>query len=118
MGYEHEEPEPVVVEAPDTEPVAEASVEVARIEADRDVKVAKIEAGTDRIEIDSRVDALEAKIDGMREVLDRLAPEPEPEPEPEPVVVEPGPPAPDVPPPPADEPHHRAPKGRSGMFGF
>ena len=116
LGFEHADPEPeaVIVEAPDTEAPAEAAVEIARIEGDTAVKVAKIEARVADDELVLRLAELEGEVKGMRETLDRVAPaEPEPEPEPEPVIVEPEPAAP---PPPADE--HNAPKSkrRAGFF--
>jgi len=116
MGFEHADPEPPVVveEAPDMEPAAEAAVEVARIEAKRDVDVAKIEARVEDDEMVLRMAALEGEIKGMRELLDRVAPpEPEPEPEPEPVIVEPEPAAP---PPPEGEHNEKIGKPRKGFF--
>lgn len=93
MGYDHPDPEPEIVieEAPDTEPVAAAEVEVARIEADRDVTIARIENRVLDDELMVRVAALEAENEALRA---QLAP---PEPEPVPVVVsEPAPdPGPD-----------------------
>lgn len=108
LGFDHEDPEPIIVEeAVDVEPVAEATVEVARIEADRDVAVAKIERGVIDEEVAARIAALEAENETLR---GQLAPpeeeqqqavvvvsDPEPEPEPaaeaEPPAVESGEPA-------------------------
>ena len=88
-GLEHEdlaEPtEPVIV---DTEPVADASVRVAEIEADRDVTIARISAKTEAGWQEGRITELEAQLLAMRETLDRVAPPaPEPDPDPEPVVL-------------------------------
>lgn len=101
-----------------TEEVASATVEVARIEADRDVKVAKISAGVAEVEVESRLAEVEGQLRGMREALDRLVPE-VPEPDPEPVVV-----AQEVAPEPTEaemptraESHEpRAPKRKQGFF--
>ena len=88
-GLEHEdvtEPaEPVIV---DTEPIADANVQVAEIEANRDVTIARIQAKSEEAWQESRVAQLEAELTGMRETLARLAPPaPEPDPDPEPVVI-------------------------------
>ena len=85
----HEEV-PVVEEQPleATEAVTEASVEIARIEADRDVTLAKIGAKTDETIVESEIAQLRGELAGMRELLDRIAPKTEPvEDAPEPVVV-------------------------------
>lgn len=98
------------------EDISEASVEIARIEGDTAVKIAKIEAGVAESEIESRVSALEGELRGMRETLDRVAPEPEmpqPVPVPEPVVI----PEPEPEMPPRDAEHHeRAPRKQRGFF--
>lgn len=95
QGYDHPDPEPVVIEeAPDTEPIADAAVEIARIEADRDVAVAKIENRAADEDLAVTVAALMAENDALRA---QLAPAEEqqqeavvvvadPEPEPEPVA--------------------------------
>jgi len=111
------EPEVVVEEAVDLEPVAEAEVEIARIEADRDVQVAKIEAKVADDEIVAELAALRAEVEVLRA---QAAPEPEqeqavvvvadPEPEPEP-VAEPEPPVVE----PSEEP--AAKKRKSAWWG-
>jgi len=96
------EPEVVVEEAVDLEPVAEAEVRIAEIQADRDVAVAKIEARVVDDEIVAELAALRAEVEVLRaqaapaeqeqqEAVVVVAPEPEPEPvaESEPPVVEP-----------------------------
>lgn len=90
LGFDHPEPEPeiIVEEAPDVEPVAEASVEIARIEADRDVQTAKIYAKGEDADTAALIAALQARI----EVLEQSNMPPEPEPIP--VVVDPPAPAP------------------------
>jgi len=98
QGFEHPDPEPVVVEeAVDTEPLADSAVEIARLETARDVAVAKIENRAADEEVIARIAALEAENEALRS---QLAPPPEeqqqeaveavvvvaPEPEPEPVA--------------------------------
>lgn len=73
------EPEPVVV-VDDT--VTPAEVEIARIQAERDVKLAKIQAGVTETVVEAENSHAEAKA----EILDDLL-TPEPEPEAEPVIV-------------------------------
>jgi len=76
MGFEHAPPaEPVVIEeAPDTEPVAEAAVEIARIEADRDVTIAKVVNRSMDEETVTELAALRAENEALRA---QLAPPPE-----------------------------------------
>lgn len=100
MGFEHADPEPVVIEeAPDTEPIADAAVEVARITADRDVTIAKIEHRAIDDELAVQLAALQAENEALRSQLAppepempvqvvEAAPEPEPEPEAMPPAVE------------------------------
>lgn len=82
LGYEHEDQEPTIVEAPDTEPVAEAAVLIAEIEAERDVTLAKISAKAEEIHDETEVEVLRGELRVLREMVERLAPEPEPEPVP------------------------------------
>jgi hypothetical protein len=96
LGFDHPDPEPEVIieEAPDTEPIAEASVEVAKIEADRDVAVAKIaNRGMDEdtaaliAGMQARIEVLEAAnmpAEPEPVVIPMPAEEPEPEPAPAP----------------------------------
>jgi len=114
-GVEHPEPEPVVIEeAPDTEPVAEASVEIARIEADRDVQTAKIYSKGQDEDTAATMAALQARI----EVLE-TARAPVAEPEVVPVVIDAPPPEPEPEPapaqemPPAGEPDEGKPKKKN-----
>jgi hypothetical protein len=84
-GLEHDF-EAAVVE---TEVAGEAAVEIATIEADRDIALARIAAKAEETEDQRRIAGLEGEMRGMREMLERLMPpEPEPEPEPVPVVVQ------------------------------
>jgi len=111
---------PLVVEA-EPEAAVEATlatdVEIARIEADRDIKVARIGAGVAETEIESRIGALEGELRGMREALDRLAPAPEPEPAPAPIVVDAPVTEPEVEMPPKELKAPRAAPQRRGFFG-
>lgn len=76
MGFEHAEPEPVVIEeAPDTEPIADAAVEIARIEANKEVTIAKIEHRAIDEDLTAQLAALAAENEALRA---QLAP-PEPE---------------------------------------
>lgn len=103
MGHEHPDPtpEPVVVEDKSAEDVAEtvsdAEVEIARINAQRDVEVEKLyNKGLDQ-ERETELARLRARVEVLEAAMAPPAPEPEivpvpvPEPEPDP---EPGPPAP------------------------
>jgi hypothetical protein len=113
-GLDHGEP---VIEAPevDMEPAADAAVEIARLETERDVAVARIEAKSTEAWQEARVVELEAQLAAMRETVDRLAP---PEPQSVPIVVEEVAPEPVVepeptvaPPPVVEEPAPRKAKG-------
>ena len=101
MGFDHPDPEPEIVieEAPDTEPIADAAVEIARIEADRDVTITKIENRAADEELLATVAALTAENEALRAqlappepevpvIVAEPAPEPEAEPEGAPPVVE------------------------------
>jgi hypothetical protein len=76
-----------------------AGVEVARIEADRDVEVARIQAKVEAGWQEARVAELEGKVSGMQEVIGRLTEPPaapaDPPPAPPVEVVDGGPPPPD-----------------------
>lgn len=91
-GVSHEDAEPVVEENPvivvDAEPAAEANVEIARIEGETAVQMAKISAKSDEVWRDSRIAELEGENRGLREALDALQPA-EVEPVTEPAEVEP-----------------------------
>jgi hypothetical protein len=103
---EESEPE-VIVEAEHTE---KPDVEIARIQADRDIKLARITAGVVDIERDVELAAAEAKAGVLGEivsppeaepevvVLDEPEPESVPEPEPEGALPE------------VEESHEHAPK--------
>lgn len=103
-----------------TEAVADASVEVARIEAERDVAIAKEQTKQSGVYASEELAALQGEVRALREIVDALKP-PEPEPAPEPpapVVVEaPAEPAPDVAPPPEVD-KRPAPKKKSGLGWF
>lgn len=102
--------------------LADAAVQVAEIEANRDVTIARIEAKADEAHDETEVEALKREIAGMREALALVAPqppvaEPEPAPEPEPIVVED---KPEIEAPPAEHEHHSEPKPKAkglGMWG-
>ncbi len=103
LGFEHEDPEPVIVEeAPDLEPAAEAEVRIAEIQAGRDVAVAKIEHRA----IDEDTVAVIAGLRAENEALRAAAAPPEQEQEAVVVVAdpEPGPGPAAEPEPPAAEP--------------
>lgn len=67
--------------------ITSAEVEIARINAKRDVDLARISAGMADAERDQELAHAEGVIDGMRDVVETVAPEPEPAPEPDPEVV-------------------------------
>src|SRR2546430_15603827 len=91
-GFDRPDIVEVPAETEAAETAADATVEIARIEADRDVTLAKVHAKTEESWQETRVAELEGKLAGMQELLDRLNP-PEPHPEPRPVIVEPPAPA-------------------------
>jgi hypothetical protein len=98
---------PEGAEAEAVEAAADASVEIAKIEADRDVAIEKERTKQQADWTDQEKAELYGRLKGMEETLARVMPQPEPEPEPVP-VPEPEPeedilpaPEPDVP---ADEP--------------
>lgn len=107
-GLEHAVEVEKVADVVETEAVVEATVEIARIEADRDVTLAKVNARVEEGWQEQRIAELEGRLSGMQEMLDRLTPEPEPDPEPVPLVVTPPPEPlieePEVQPPPIVEP--------------
>lgn len=113
-GIEHEQPMPEVVveEAMDPEPIADASVEVARIEADRDIAVAKIEHKALDEELVMQLSALQARLDAL-EAMNA------PEPEPEPVVITEAPaPEPEPMEPPKAEERPEEPRPKAKKRGF
>lgn len=93
----------------------DAEVEVARLNADRDIAVAKIQAGIIKDEVVVEAVVAEAEAEAVAETL---AP---PEPEPAPIVIEDAgesEPEPTDIPPAEDEPHQRQPhKVGLGMWG-
>lgn len=118
MGFEHGDPEPPVVvqEVPDPEPAAAAAVEIARVEGDTAVQIAKINSRS----LDEETAAELAALRAENEMLKAAAAPPEPPP----VMIPAAPPEPDpdpMAPPVADKPEPPAeekPKRRSGVFGF
>ena len=112
-----------IAEVAAVEEVSRADVEIARINADRDIRLARINAGVLDQERDAELAHAEGKAEGVVETLETLAPDPEPapvvveaDPEPEPELV------PEVPAPPVDDDHQdhepRPPKSRGlGMWG-
>lgn len=96
-GFEHPDPEPVIAEAPDLEPVAEAEVRIAEINAGRDVAIAKIGNRVIDEETAAQLAALAAENETLRAQLAPPAEEQQqavvvvadPEPEPEPAEAEP-----------------------------
>jgi len=115
-GIEHEAPEPEVLveEAVDVEPIADANVEVARIEAERDVTIAKISAKMEERHDETEIEVLRAELRALRDLITP----PEPEPEPTPVVIEEPEPVPvEEEMPPREERHEpKAPASKRGFF--
>jgi hypothetical protein len=113
MGYEHEDPaptdrpEPIIIEPGPNE----NDVKIAEIQAERDIATQKLWTEQRATELEGEVQRLRGELEGMREVLDRLAlPEPaepaesaEPEPVMIPVPAPAAPPEEEVPPPPEDK---------------
>lgn len=109
---------------------AKSDVEIARINADRDVTIARLQSKAVREENDTTehvaeteaaadVGVAEAQADGVEAAAEVISGDPEPEPDGEPIVVEPLPeaePEPDAPPPPEAEHHHAAEKKSPGWW--
>lgn len=102
-------------------------VEIARINAKRDVEVAKIERGNLRAELETEetiaeieaiadVEEAEAVAETIGTMLAEPAGDPEPPPDVEPVVVVHEEPEPDIPPPPAGEPRPPKPPKNPGWW--
>lgn len=91
---------------------ARGDAEVARIEGETAIQLAKINAKVEAGWQEARVAELEGQVSGMREIIDRLTAPPEPDPAPAPAPV------PDVAedeaPPPEDKPAPPAAKKKSG----
>lgn len=109
-------PEPVDP-APAVEAAATADVEIARINADGALALAKEETRREKSLADSRIAELEAENLALRDALAAAAPPapeavvvsaPDPEPEPEPAA-----PAPE----PVEQPEEEQPKKSRGFFG-
>jgi hypothetical protein len=105
------------------EEITDAAVEIARIEANRDISLAKINRGLEeKIAEESAAAELveaETKAEVLETVVETLAPDPEPVPAPAPVtVVNDNEPAPELAPPPAEEKpeHHETRKRGLGMW--
>jgi len=122
MGFEHDEivpgpepgPEPVVVDRGPNE----NDVKIAEIEAAARVETERLYTEQRGLELEGEVQRLRGELDGMRTVLETLAP-PEPEPEPIPVPVpEPEPePAPEPAPAPGPAPEPKTAPKPKGFFG-
>jgi hypothetical protein len=101
-NHDHEQEAPVVVETgPDPAPIVAGDVEIARINADRDIRLARISKGIADEEAAVELAAVRAERDAL---MAQLAP-----PEPEPVVVamdDPAPAEPETVPTPDPEPAH------------
>ena len=114
-GLEHGDAQVAVAEV---EPVAEASVRIAEIEADRDVTIARLGAKTERevseSDLRTQVAEMQGVLAGLVTQLTPTQPEPEPESEPIPIVVDEPEPEPVMPEPVAAAPPivDEAPKGR------
>lgn len=87
LGYSHDEPdpEPIVIDDGTAEAAVAtgaAEVEIAKLETDRDIELAKIQNRAIDAERDAALAAMQARID----VLEQAAIPPAP-PEPEPIVI-------------------------------
>ena len=88
MGFEHDavvpepEPEPVIVEPGPNE----NDVKIAEIEAAARIETERLYTEQRGLDLENEVNRLRGELDGMKTVLETIAP-PEPEPGPEPVVV-------------------------------
>jgi hypothetical protein len=122
---EHLDPHELHTAAPviETAEITSAEVEIARINADKEIRLAKIQAGMIESEaiVEAAVEAAHAEGEaaGLREAT---APEPVPEPEPVVVVDAPAEPEADIPAPPVaghDEDHEdREPRKQSRGLGM
>ncbi len=102
----------------ETAELTDASVKIAEIEADRDIKLARISAGVAEVVADSRADAAEAKADALESVL---TPPVEPDSAPVVVVNDPAEPEPEAAPEDLPEPepeHHERAAKKSNSWWF
>jgi hypothetical protein len=100
------------------ETITDANVEIARIEAGRDVELAKLSVKAEQADT-SELDQLRGEVAALRAIIDAMTPpEPEPEPDPAPVIVEAPPEEPTEPAPPVVEDRPVAPKKPSGLSWF
>jgi hypothetical protein len=109
------EPEVTVID----NSVSPAEVEIARINSAKEIKLAQIQAGTFRDELETELEALRAELRGFKEGIDAVAPEPEPAEAPAPIIVD----APEdnvdeLPPPPEDTEEHHERKSKSLGIGM
>jgi len=125
VHHEGEAETEAVAEVAAVEEITRADVEIARINADKEIRLAKIAAGIAESETQIEAAHAEGRAEGMQDALDAVAPDPEPvapvivdapEPDPEPVVDPLAPPVMD------SSPEHEKPKRSShgmsrGWFG-
>lgn len=107
-------------------PAEDPMVKVAKVEAERDIQVAKIQAGVSRDEMLREIEALRAELTVRQEeppiaesVIVEAQADPEPEPEPEVIPVDapaPEPPAEETPPPPETVPPSKSEKKKAGFW--
>lgn len=110
--------EPAAAETEAVEAAAEAEVEVAKVQAQRDIAIEK--EFTKRAESEDRaeIEALRGEVRGLRELVETLKPaEPEPAPQPVPVVVE-APPEPETAPAPEPVEESAPPAAEKKSSGF
>lgn len=114
---DREEEETAREETQQAEEAARADIEIERIRADKEIRLAKIAAGMQDAERDQELAREQGKVEGMEAIIDAATPEPETEPDPEPVIIEDQvpetEPADDMTPPEAEheEHHERKPRG-------
>lgn len=109
---------PEVAETEQVEAVSNAEVEIAKIEADRDIKIASTETKRAETYADEELAELRGELRALRDIVDALKPSEPSEAEATPVVVETEPAAPPLDAPPPEETENRPERRKKGSDHF
>lgn len=91
LGFDHQDPEPEIIPVPVDSGPNENDVRIAEIEAAASIKREQLYNQGRDAELILEVERQRGEIDGMREILDRLAPpapDPQDTPPPPPVIID------------------------------
>ncbi|HEY1622130.1 MAG TPA: hypothetical protein VGG25_31220 [Streptosporangiaceae bacterium] len=81
LGHEHPDESPAeIIPVPVEQGPNENDVKIAEIEAEASIKREEMYTAQEALRLESRVDELQGKVDGMREVLETVAPSEPPAP--------------------------------------